>query len=332
MVREDAAIMPQSFEGMLAQADVLVKSGLLPAAIKTAAAAVTVMLTGRELGLGPMQSFRSIFVVNGKPSLSAQLMGGLIWREGHSYKINESTNARCEIEFRRKGGTSYTHEFTMDDAKRAGLEKSATWQAYPKAMLFSRCMSAGARVTVPDVLAGMYTPEELADPDTLVIDEGGEVIDVKAKPVLPPEPERAALPEPAKPAAEAKPAPKTARDRPYDADTIRKALRQAADKLYAGLASEAQQHLAVAGVEKLFKADTGEVQTQKRHSLLLYLFDTDTSKTLTAGQASTLIDWATVKVEQDGKVYYNPSEHAPAEAAAIVAAYEVARGQQALAI
>lgn len=33
---------------------------------------------------------------------------------------------------------------------------------------------------MPDVLAGMYTPEELADPDTVVVDDAGEVIDVVA--------------------------------------------------------------------------------------------------------------------------------------------------------
>lgn len=193
IVREDAAIMPQSFEGMLAQADVLVKSGLLPVEIKSPAAAVAIMLTGRELGIPPMQAFRSIYVVKGKPTLSAQLMGALILRAGHTYKIMESSNTRCEIEFTRRNGQAYRHEFTMDDAKRAGLANSATWQAYPKALLFSRCMSAGARVAMPDVLAGMYTPEELADADTVIVGEGGEVIDVLPKPERENQPQPKAL-------------------------------------------------------------------------------------------------------------------------------------------
>jgi len=128
-----------------------------------------------------MQAFRSIYVVKGKPTLSAQLMGALILRAGHSYRVIESSNTRCEIEFRRKNGIVYRHEFAIEDAKRAGLG-GQTWQAYPKAMLFSRCMSAGARVAMPDVLAGMYTPEEMADADTVIVGEGGEVIDVLAKP------------------------------------------------------------------------------------------------------------------------------------------------------
>jgi hypothetical protein len=183
-IRGDVDISPTTFEGMLKQADILVKSGLLPQEIKSPAAAVAVMLTGRELGIPVMQSFRSIYVVKGKPTLSAQLMGALILRDGHTYKIVASTNEVCTIEFRRKSGQVYAHTFTLEDAKRANLAGSPTWQNYPKAMLFSRCMSAGARACMPDVIGGLYTPEEIrAVPDN----GNGEHIDViDATPVEPP--------------------------------------------------------------------------------------------------------------------------------------------------
>jgi hypothetical protein len=181
MIR-DEALMPTTFDGMLKQADVLVKSGLLPVDVKTAQAAVAIMLTGRELGIPPMQAFRSVYVVKGKPSLSAQLMGALILRAGHSYRVIESTNQACAIEFQRRGDKHiYRHEFSLEDAKIAGLiGSSPTWKAYPKAMLFSRCMSAGARVAMPDVIAGMYTPEEVAaiEGAEVVVDAEGVVVDV----------------------------------------------------------------------------------------------------------------------------------------------------------
>jgi len=79
------------------------------------------------------------------------------------------------IIFQRKGGQPYRHEFTLEDAKRAGLADADNYRKYPKAMLFSRCMSAGARAMFPDVLAGMYTPEELGEP--VVVDvQTGEII------------------------------------------------------------------------------------------------------------------------------------------------------------
>ena len=194
----DEAIMPATFDGMMAQADVLAKSGLLPQTVKTGAAAAAIMLAGRELGIPPMQAFRTIYVVKGNVSLSAQLMAALIMRDGHSYELLENSNTRCAIKFTRNWsplmkGPSYTHEFTMEDAKRAGLTNSNTWQAYPKAMLWSRCMSAGARAFMPDVIMGMYTPEELAGGDGIVVDDTGEVIDVIAKDVTP-EPAKAETP------------------------------------------------------------------------------------------------------------------------------------------
>jgi len=55
-------------------------------------------------------------------------------------------------------------------------------------------MSAGARVAMPDVLAGMYTPEEIAEPGTVVFDEHGSVVAVmpesKPEPKPEPKPER----------------------------------------------------------------------------------------------------------------------------------------------
>jgi len=146
MVRQ--SLFPASFADMMAQAEVLVKSGLLPETIRSAPAAVAIMMTGRELGLPPMLSFRAIAIIKGKPTLSAQLMGALIRRDGHSYRIIESSNVGCAIEFCRRSGEHYTHEFSLEDAKRAGLTGD-NWVKYPKAMLFSRCMSAGAPACTP---------------------------------------------------------------------------------------------------------------------------------------------------------------------------------------
>lgn len=183
MVR-DEALLPTTFDGLMKQAQVLVKSGLLPQEVRTPEAAVVIMLKGRELDIPPMTALSSIYVVKGKPSISAQLMGALILRAGHAYHVATLTNDKCVITFTRKGGQPYTHEFTMQDASAAQLAGSETWKKYTKAMLFSRCMSAGARIAMPDVIAGMYTPEEMTDAVTVDAETGevtpaAQVIDVK---------------------------------------------------------------------------------------------------------------------------------------------------------
>src|SRR4051812_826560 len=60
------------------QAGFFIKSGLLPKSVQTIEAALTIMVTGYELGIGPMQALRLISVVQGKPVCAAELMAALI--------------------------------------------------------------------------------------------------------------------------------------------------------------------------------------------------------------------------------------------------------------
>jgi hypothetical protein len=155
----------------------LVKSGLLPQAIKTPEAALAVLLTGRERGLTAMQSFRLIHVIDGKPSLASTLMIADCRRSGLAEHISlvETTNDRCVYRTKRRGDrVETTIEWSMEDAKRAGLTGKTNWQKYPRAMLRSRCEAELSRAVYPEVCAGIYTPDEL-----------GAVIDVESYPVEP---------------------------------------------------------------------------------------------------------------------------------------------------
>ena len=55
--------------------------------------AAVILLTGRELGLSPMQSLRGIYVVNKTPVLSADLLVAVVRRSGlcGSWRVVEST-------------------------------------------------------------------------------------------------------------------------------------------------------------------------------------------------------------------------------------------------
>jgi hypothetical protein len=126
--------------------------------------AAMIIITGHELGLSPAQSLRGIYVVKGKPVLAADTMVAVVRRSGlcESWRIVESTPERCTITTRRKG-EAYDAErtWTLADAKRAGLLTNGTWSAYPAAMLRHRCASDLARQEYPDVILGMYDPEEM---------------------------------------------------------------------------------------------------------------------------------------------------------------------------
>ena len=60
---------PSNLAELDSLSDKLAKSALIPEALRNKPADVAVVLmTGAELGLGPMLSLRSIYVVKGKPS------------------------------------------------------------------------------------------------------------------------------------------------------------------------------------------------------------------------------------------------------------------------
>jgi hypothetical protein len=148
--------------------------------------AAMLIITGHELGLSPAQSLRGIYVVSGKPVLSADLMVAVVRRSGlcESWRTVESTAERCTITTRRRGeSVDATRTWTMADAKRAQITGKPIWTAYPATMLRHRCAADLAREVYPDVLMGLYDPEELgAEPE--VEAERIEVQQPKALPAI----------------------------------------------------------------------------------------------------------------------------------------------------
>lgn len=144
--------------------EIAVKSGLIPQ--KNPEQAITIALKGRELGIPPMQAFSHIAVIQGKPSMSSELMLALIYQRIHGVKIEfiETSNTVCRLNLTRPGEKTEEWRFDMEDAKAAQVTGKDNWKKYPAAMLRARCISAMARAKCPDALMGVsYTPEELGD-------------------------------------------------------------------------------------------------------------------------------------------------------------------------
>lgn len=163
--------------------EVLAKSGYFADA-KEATQCIVKVLAGRELGLPPIASMTGIYIIQGKPSFSANLMAAIIKRSGkYNYKVRRMEKDGCEIEFFEGGQPIGVSEFTLQDAKVSGAldgKNKHTWTAFPRNMLFARALSNGARWYTPDIFGGpVYTPEELNAP----VSDVGEYINTTAAPV-----------------------------------------------------------------------------------------------------------------------------------------------------
>ncbi len=158
------SIVPRSIPEVQTLADLITKSVLLPEALRGKTADIIVsILAGAELGLAPMASIRGVHIISGKPVLAADTMMGLCLGSGLAEYFSqiETTDTSITFETKRKGApTPQRCTWTIEMAKRAGIYKN-TWLAYPRQMLAARCKAELARLVFPDLLAGVYDPDEI---------------------------------------------------------------------------------------------------------------------------------------------------------------------------
>lgn len=126
------------------------------------------ILTGAELGLGPMESMRSIHMVEGRPTMSAELMLARARSQGVRTWWVRTDAEQAVLEMQLPGDTrTQQMAYTMADAQRAGLAGRGNWSKFPANMLRARCTSAAIRAFCPEVLgaSGVYEADsgELSD-------------------------------------------------------------------------------------------------------------------------------------------------------------------------
>ncbi len=161
-----ADALPSSFEEISSMARAFVASGMFQDT-KQLSQAIVKIQAGRELGLPPVYSMQNINMIRDRLTSSANTLAMLVKRSGrYNYRIKEHTNEICAIIFFERDGDKWveigTSTFTMTDAKTANLVKADSgWVKFPRAMLFSRAISQGARIYAPDAIGGMYTDEEI---------------------------------------------------------------------------------------------------------------------------------------------------------------------------
>ncbi|MHB1701335.1 MAG: hypothetical protein ACYCSN_14585 [Acidobacteriaceae bacterium] len=119
----------------------------------------SVMMMGHEHGLNPIQSMTHIILIQGRVGISAQLQRSLLERAGAQldYEVEPGVSATVSDQH----GHSAT--FTMEEAKRAGLIKSASgWETYPEDMMVARATARLGRRYYATALLGLdYTIEEI---------------------------------------------------------------------------------------------------------------------------------------------------------------------------
>lgn len=186
--------------GLAAMAVTLAAAHALPATLQGKPNDVfLVLLTGRELGLAPAASLRSLYVVNGLVTLPPKVRKGLVTRRGlgrvwpHTHgcacgmdvAYNTTDIATWHATKTDEGHQQvYSFTFTRADAERAPESNRAgagnlwdkyTKQGYPQRLMSWRALGYLLDDVFSEVGVGLYAPDEVG---AYVDEEGSPVIDV----------------------------------------------------------------------------------------------------------------------------------------------------------
>ncbi len=126
-----------------------------------------VLLSGRELGLAAMASLRAFHMVEGRPTLAADIFRSLVLasKKSEYFTCTERTAERCTWTTHRKGDPApVTLSYTIEEARQAGLypaKPGSGWSKQTTDMIAKTGSTKLARLVYPDVTFGLYAPSEL---------------------------------------------------------------------------------------------------------------------------------------------------------------------------
>ena len=127
---------------------------------------------GQPRALNMAQTLQNVHVMRGgKLSEHAAQQWGDVERSGllEDVQVIERSAKAVVLDVKRRGRSPQRISWTMEDAQRAGLARSQTWQQYPARMLEARAKTEAATLIFADVVTGQgssgantYSTEEAA--------------------------------------------------------------------------------------------------------------------------------------------------------------------------
>lgn len=211
---------PKNLEEAAQLAKALAGASLLPEVMRSPENLLLVMGYAKSMRISPFAALRLVSVIGGRPTLSADGLQAVVRASGVCARLDvvETTDERCEVLVQRTGGQPVTIVWDMARAKTAGLgqdsgepgkwgkpdgqSKSKQWTKYPRQMLRARALSEACRLGFPDVVGGVYDPNELGAIDVTEVDNKALPSPAQEPKALPSE---APPPEPTKRAQKALP-------------------------------------------------------------------------------------------------------------------------------
>lgn len=178
-LNESGMLAPKNSNDLYRVAAQLLKGGGVPKSYTSVEQVISAWNFAAQLKLPPQVAIRNIAIIEGTPSLFGDLPLAMVQRSGEleefeEFIINKEYKKICYeninlgdepfagvVIAKRKGKTSRSYSFSVEDAKVAGLwgktsstGKKLTWSAYPKVMLIRRSRGMMIKSDFADILSG----------------------------------------------------------------------------------------------------------------------------------------------------------------------------------
>jgi hypothetical protein len=145
---------------------------------------MVVVMMGQGLGIPPAVAMLNIHMIDGRPSMAAELLGYFIkssgrydYRSVHQRDENgDYVSCTVTVYDTASGEACGESTYTLRDAERAGLIKPrSNWEKHPGAMLHARAISQALRWHCPDAIPiRPYALDEIEGPASGVVAVDGE--------------------------------------------------------------------------------------------------------------------------------------------------------------
>lgn len=148
----------------------LLTGGFAPPCFKTPEQLLAAFLTGREMGIGPMEAKDNLTPMNGRmaPSSALQLSQAYKRLPDFQLEVLESTDKVCVVRARRSPDLPWVEsQWTIQEAAAVimpngkRLTEKDNWRYYAKDMLYNRAVGRVLAIVVPDTTGPARYPKEV---------------------------------------------------------------------------------------------------------------------------------------------------------------------------
>lgn len=168
-IREDMSVATKTALPIQSMADVfdlgsyIAKSGMFGAGSDSKG--IVIASACLQEGMSLLEFKRTFHVTNtGEVTMRADMMLAEFIRRGGKCKWIEYSDTIAKAIFSYRENENVTIQYTIEEAEKAGyIRPGSNWTKDPGSQLRARLITRAVRMLCPGAVAGIYTPEEMAD-------------------------------------------------------------------------------------------------------------------------------------------------------------------------